>query len=183
MDTIIREIRPEEYTFLREFLYQAIYLPKGVEPPPRSVVDQPELQVYIEGFGTRPGDHCLVAEVGGKVVGAAWCRIMEDYGHIDNDTPSLAISLLPEYRGKGIGTRLLNDLLLLLHRLGSIPKHQIFRTLFCRDSEARSLVEAQGRVFLLDGEGCPPVSILLEQEQKIVQQPCPDAFSAILRQQ
>ena len=45
MDTIIREIRPEEYTFLREFLYQAIYLPKGVEPPPRSVVDQPELQV------------------------------------------------------------------------------------------------------------------------------------------
>ena len=38
MDTIIREIRPEEYTFLREFLYQAIYLPKGVEPPPRSVV-------------------------------------------------------------------------------------------------------------------------------------------------
>ena len=54
--------------------------------------------------------------------------------------------------------------ILLLHRLGSIPKHQIFRTLFCRDSEARSLVEAQGRVFLLDGEGCPPVSILLEQE-------------------
>ena len=118
MDTIIREIRPEEYTLLREFLYQAIYLPKGVEPPPRSVVDWPELQVYIEGFGTRPGDHCLVAEVGGKVVGAAWCRIMEDYGHIDNDTPSLAISLLPEYRGKGIGTRLLNDLLLLLQENG-----------------------------------------------------------------
>lgn len=118
MDTIIREIRPEEYTLLGEFLYQAIYLPKGVEPPPRSVVDRPELQVYIEGFGTRPGDHCLVAEVGGKVVGAAWCRIMEDYGHIDNNTPSLAISLLSEYRGKGIGTRLLNDLLLLLQENG-----------------------------------------------------------------
>ena len=36
----------------------------------------------------------------------------------DNDTPSLAISLLPEYRGKGIGTRLLNDLLLLLQENG-----------------------------------------------------------------
>ena len=118
MNTIIREIRPEEYTFLREFLYQAIYLPKGVEPPPRSVVDRPELQVYIEGFGTRPGDCCLAAEAEGTVVGAAWCRIMEDYGHIDNDTPSLAISLLPEYRGKGIGTRLLNDLLLLLQENG-----------------------------------------------------------------
>lgn len=118
MNTIIREIRPEGYDLLREFLYQAIYLPEGVEPPPRSVVDLPELQIYIADFGTRPGDHCLAAEVEGKVVGAAWCRIMEDYGHIDSSTPSLAISLLPEYRGRGIGTQLLNALLLLLRENG-----------------------------------------------------------------
>ncbi|OUQ75785.1 GNAT family N-acetyltransferase [Flavonifractor sp. An100] len=118
MNTIIREIRPEEYDLLREFLYQAIYLPEGVEPPPRSVVDLPELQIYIADFGTRPGDHCLAAEVEGKVVGAAWCRIMEDYGHIDNGTPSLAISLLPEYRGRGIGTQLLTALLRLLRENG-----------------------------------------------------------------
>ena len=118
MNTIIRKIRSEEHDLLREFLYQAIYLPEGVVPPPRSVVDLPELQVYIADFGTRPGDHCIVTEAAGKVVGAAWCRIMADYGHIDNDTPSLAISLLPEYRGLGIGTRLLNDLLLLLQEHG-----------------------------------------------------------------
>ena len=118
MNMIIREIRPEEHDLLREFLYQAIYLPDGVEPPPRSVVDLPELQVYVTDFGTRPGDYCMVAEAEGKVVGAAWCRIMEDYGHIDNDTPSLAISLLPEYRGLGIGTQLLNALLLLLRENG-----------------------------------------------------------------
>ena len=119
MNTIIREIRPEEHNLLREFLYQAIYLPEGVEPPPRSVVDLPELQVYLADFDTRPGDRCLVAEAAGKVVGAAWCRIMADYGHIDNDTPSLAISLLPEYRGLGVGARLLNALLLLLQENGS----------------------------------------------------------------
>ena len=118
MNPIIREMRPEEYSLLREFLYQAIYLPAGVDPPPRSVVDLPELQIYIADFGTRPGDHCIVAEAAGKVVGAAWCRIMADYGHIDNDTPFLDISLLPEYRGLGIGTRLLNDLLLLLQEHG-----------------------------------------------------------------
>ena len=118
MNTIIRKIRPEEHDLLREFLYQAIYLPEGMEPPPRSVVDLPEPQVYIADFGTRPGHHGLVAEVEKKVIGAAWCRIMVDYGHIDNDTPSLAISLLPEYRGLGIGTRLLNDLLLLLQEHG-----------------------------------------------------------------
>ncbi len=117
-DAIIRRMRPEEYGLLREFLYQAIYLPEGVEPPPWSVVDLPELQVYVAGFGTRPGDHCLVAEAEGKVAGAAWCRIMEDYGHIDSNTPSLAISLLPECRGLGIGTRLLNGLLLLLQESG-----------------------------------------------------------------
>ena len=43
---------------------------------------------------------------------------MEDYGHIDNDTPSMAISLLTEYRRLGIGTHLLNDLLLLLKENG-----------------------------------------------------------------
>lgn len=118
MNTIIRKIRPEEHVLLREFLYQAIYLPEDVEPPPRSVVDLPELQIYIEDFGTRPGDHCLVVEVEEKVVGAAWSRIMADYGHIDNDIPSLAISLLPEYRGLGIGTQLLNGLLLLLRENG-----------------------------------------------------------------
>lgn len=118
MNTIVREIRPEEHNLLREFLYQAIYLPEGVEPPPRSVVDLPELQVYVADFGTRPGDYCMVAEAEGNVVGAAWCRIMEDYGHIDSSTPSLAISLLPEYRGQGTGTRLLNGLLLLLRENG-----------------------------------------------------------------
>ena len=118
MNTIIRKIPLEEHVLLREFLYHAIYLPQGVEPPSQSVIDLPELQVYIADFGTRPGDHCIVAEAAGKVVGAAWCRIMADYGHIDNDTPSLAISLLPEYRGLGIGTRLLNDLLLLLQEHG-----------------------------------------------------------------
>lgn len=66
MNTIIRKIRPEEYSLLREFLYQAIYLLVGVDPPPRSVVDLPELQVYIADFGTRPGDHGLVAEAAGK---------------------------------------------------------------------------------------------------------------------
>ena len=118
INTIIRQIRPDEYGLLQEFLYQAIYIPEGTKPPPRSVVDLPELQVYVAGFGTQSGDYCLVAEVAGTVVGAAWSRIMQDYGHIDDRTPSLAISLLPEYRGLGIGAQLLRSLLLLLQENG-----------------------------------------------------------------
>lgn len=115
---IIRTMQPEEYPLLREFLYQAIFLPEGTIPPSRSIVDLPELQIYIADFGTRFGDYCLVAEVNGKITGAAWSRIMEDYGHIDKETPSLAISLLPEYRGQGIGTKLFNNLLALLYEKG-----------------------------------------------------------------
>lgn len=117
-ELIIRAMQPEEYPLLREFLYQAIFLPESAVPPSRSVIDLPELQLYIADFGTRFGDHCLVAEVNGKIAGAAWSRIMEDYGHIDKDTPSLAISLLPEYRGHGIGTKLLSNLLALLYKKG-----------------------------------------------------------------
>ena len=39
---------------------------------------------------------------------------MNDYGHIDNETPSLAISLYKEYRGFGIGTAMMKEILALL---------------------------------------------------------------------
>lgn len=107
----IREMKPDEYPLLDEFLYQAIFIPKGVEPPPREIVRQPELQVYVQNFGQIDGDDCLAAECEGKVVGAVWVRIMHDYGHIDDETPSFAISLLPHYRGQGIGTSLMRAML------------------------------------------------------------------------
>ena len=43
---------------------------------------------------------------------------MNDYGHIDNETPSFAISLYEEYRGMGIGTNLTNCMLKLLKKKG-----------------------------------------------------------------
>ena len=43
---------------------------------------------------------------------------MNDYGHIDDNTPSLAISLYEEYRSKGIGTKLMNEMKKLLKEKG-----------------------------------------------------------------
>ena len=105
--TLIREIRPEEIPALDDFLYEAIFIPEGAPLPPRSVIENEDLQVYVRDFGKKPDDRCLVAEVDGKVVGAVWTRIMDDYGHINNQTPSLAISLYKEYRNRGIGTQLM----------------------------------------------------------------------------
>lgn len=115
---IIREIRKNEYKILDDFLYEAIFIPKGTKKPPREIINNEELQVYIKEFGNDKNDNCIVAEYDNKIVGACWTRIMNDYGHIDNDTPSFAISLYEEYRGKGIGTKLMKTMLKLLKEKG-----------------------------------------------------------------
>lgn len=109
-DCIIRPLHQEEIVLLRDFLYEAIFIPEGIEAPPKDVVDLPELNVYIKDFGKLEDDCCLVAECDGKVVGAVWTRIMNDYGHVDNETPSLSISLYQAYRRRGIGRRLMTSM-------------------------------------------------------------------------
>ena len=116
--TVFREIRPEEIPVLDDFLYEAIFIPEGVPAPPRSIIAHEDLQVYVRDFGKKADDRCLVAEIDGKIVGAVWTRVMNDYGHIDDRTPSLAISLYKEYRGLGIGTELLRQMLEKLRQEG-----------------------------------------------------------------
>ena len=58
----IREIRKSEYSELENFLYEAIFIPEGTLPPPREVIKNPELQVYIKNFGEEKADFCFVAE-------------------------------------------------------------------------------------------------------------------------
>ena len=118
MDYKIRPISAGEVRLLQDFLYEAIFVPKGLPAPPKSIINQPELQVYITGFGTKKDDIGLVAEIDNKPIGAVWVRIMNDYGHIDNDTPSFAISLHKDYRGLGIGTALMKEMLRILKDRG-----------------------------------------------------------------
>ena len=103
---------------LQDFLYEAIFIPEGVEPPAREIIEHPELKLYYEDFGKDMADYCIVADDDGRVIGAVWTRIMNDYGHVDDDTPSFAISLYKEYRGQGIGTRLMENMLTLLKEKG-----------------------------------------------------------------
>ena len=115
---IFREIKKSEYGELENFLYEAIFIPEGTEKPSKEIIKSEDLQVYIKDFGNSKDDNCLVAEYNNKIVGACWTRIMNDYGHIDNETPSFAISLYEEYRGKGIGTKLMLKMLDLLKQKG-----------------------------------------------------------------
>ncbi|MBO7489397.1 MAG: GNAT family N-acetyltransferase [Bacteroidales bacterium] len=116
--TQFRQIRTDEIPLLDEFLYEAIFIPDGFSAPPKSIIENEDLQMYVRDFGNQRDDRSLVAECDGKIVGAVWTRVMNDYGHIADGIPSLAMSLYKEYRNKGIGTELLERMLQLLRKEG-----------------------------------------------------------------
>ena len=118
-DTVnVREIIPADYPLLEDFLYHAIFVPPGMEAPPRDTIHHPAVFIYIYGFGSKSGDMGVVAEADGRVVGAAWERIIPAFGHVDDDTPELAISVMPEYRGRGVGATMMTRLFELLRERG-----------------------------------------------------------------
>ena len=114
-EIIFREIRAEELDVLDDLMYEAIYQPEGSEPVPREVIQAPKVNVYIDRFGSKKDDHCLVAELGGRIIGAVWVRILADeikgYGNIDDQTPEFVISLFKGYRNRGIGTLLMQKMI------------------------------------------------------------------------
>lgn len=117
----IRPIKPEEYPLLKDFLYDAIYLPEGAAAPSREIVNHPEIAVYITDFG-QPDDLCLVAESYGHLLGAVWTRILagkvKGYGNVDEHTPEFAISVKKEFRQQGIGSKLMQEMIVLLKSKG-----------------------------------------------------------------
>ncbi len=122
MEIIIRELKPEETDKLEDLLYEAIYQPDENNPISRSVLEIPEVNVYIKDFGKMKDDYCLVADLGGKIIGGVWVRVLsgeiKGYGNIDDQTPEFAISLYKEYRNKGIGSRLMTAMINYLRERG-----------------------------------------------------------------
>lgn len=118
---LIRPIEHNELPLMEEFLYLAIFQKDESSLLPREVIYEPSLAVFYKGWG-KPGDYCLAAEEEGRIVGMAWARILsgeiKGFGFIDGKTPEFAVSILKEYRGKGIGTALMKEMLKLLKKEG-----------------------------------------------------------------
>lgn len=149
MDYEVRHIREDEWPLLEDFLYEAIFVPVGFEGEiPRSVIyDDPKCRAAFEGFGTLPDDRALVAEVDGRVVGACWVRTTDEYGHIDDATPSFSVSLYRPYRGQGIGTAMMSTLLTELRDAGYARASLSVQ----KDNPALRLYERLG--FIIAGNG------------------------------
>lgn len=118
VNAVVRPMKPEEYPLLEDFLYEAVFQKPESKPAPKSIIEAPELRVYIQDFGSRRGDFCLCAESEGRVIGAAWARLTTGFGRIDDQTPELAVSVLREHRGRGVGSALLRALIARLRSAG-----------------------------------------------------------------
>jgi GNAT superfamily N-acetyltransferase len=115
MDEIsVRAATAGDEAFLREMLFEALFVPPGADPSPRSVIDAPEFAHYVDGYG-RPGDIGVVASAGSEPIGAAWVRRLTaadpGYGYVDDVTPELTIALRPGWRGRGAGSQLMLELI------------------------------------------------------------------------
>lgn len=111
---IIRLIDKSEISELDKFLYEAIFIAEGQVKPDRNIIRLPELSIYTKDFG-KEDDICFVAELHGKLIGAIWTRIFTEtehgFGYVDSKTPELSMSVLRDYRQKGIGTLLLKTMI------------------------------------------------------------------------
>lgn len=107
----IRPLKSEEAGRLQSFQYLSLHVPQGQPPFEESVLHKPTIRKYFAHWG-RTGDVAYVAEADhGELTGAVWSRLhiseYPGYGFVDEDTPEFSIAVLPEYRGQGIGTQLL----------------------------------------------------------------------------
>jgi ribosomal protein S18 acetylase RimI-like enzyme len=97
-------------------LYEASYAAENGIPDVAALRRHPELARYVEGWGV-PTDLGVIAvhDDTRARVGAAWLRLLTDevkgYGYVDDATPELAIAVSPDHRGRGLGSRMLGELL------------------------------------------------------------------------
>jgi ribosomal-protein-alanine N-acetyltransferase len=101
--------------FLHEMLVEAAYRPEFDRPSVEEMLASHEIARYIAGWG-RQGDAAVIAvDARGRRLSAAWYRLFPSddpgFGFIDTLTPEVSIALLPDQRGRGIGSRLLAALI------------------------------------------------------------------------
>ena len=103
-------LRSSEQKILTDMLHYAMRL----DDVNKSLSDLPKLAIYSEFYGYTSKDLGLYALVDNQLAGAVWIRRLNSEhgsnGYIDDNTPILNIAVLPEYRGQGLGSQMIEQL-------------------------------------------------------------------------
>ncbi|HKN95779.1 MAG TPA: GNAT family N-acetyltransferase [Pseudonocardiaceae bacterium] len=109
----VRAATAGDADFLADMLVEAANWPSHVDRPRAEVLADPEIAHYVAGW-PRDTDLGVVAVDGDRPVGAAWLRFFTEaepaYGFVRADVPELAIGVVADQRGRGVGRALLRAL-------------------------------------------------------------------------
>ncbi len=116
MPVLIRLLKQDDEPFLWQMLYYAAHLQEDGETSSDAAKDNPGLQKYVQGWGRETDMGVLALHPHNqRPLGAAWIRLLIGEKKmsrlIPDSTPELAIAVLPDFLGQGIGTQLLKHLL------------------------------------------------------------------------
>lgn len=110
MNITLYFLRSSEQKIVTDMLHYAMRL----DEVSKTLSDIPKLAIYDEFYGFTTKDLGLYALVDNQLVGAAWVRrLNSDHGsngYIDDNTPQLIMAVLPEFRGHGIGSAMIEQL-------------------------------------------------------------------------
>lgn len=101
--------------FAKEMLFEACFWNSSIERPDYNEFFRiPEISRILSDWD-RIGDRLIIVENEKENIGAAWYRLWTkenpSYGFVDSETPELGMALIPIYRSKGIGRKLLRELI------------------------------------------------------------------------
>ena len=141
----LRESEPNDFPFLREMLYEAVFWRANPNKPSfEEGLSYPDVKKALAGLGERDGDAAVVATIDSVSVGAAWYRFWTDSnpirGYVDKEIPVLAIAVHRDYRHRGIGKKMIDWL------IEHASKQNIQRIGLCvsKDNYALNLYKQQG---------------------------------------
>ena len=143
----------DDLEFLGEMLYAALaWRPDVALPPVEWILEHPQVVIFHRSWG-RAGDTALVAEEQGRSIGLVWYRLFTEgehgEGYVDAQTPELAIAVVEDSRGRGVGRLLLDA----IHKRARSDGFARISLSVDPDNQARRLYERLGYVDVEPSDG------------------------------
>ncbi len=115
----IRPLRTSNVDFLKEMVFQSLYT-EG-ELFDREILNNRDIARYYVDWDSKK-EIGFIARFEEKDIGAIWSRQFpfydQGYGYVDDHIPEMGIAVFPEYRGRGLGQQLMDQLFNRLRHLG-----------------------------------------------------------------